>query len=168
MIKASYHSHSGQFCHHAKGSLEDVIKSAIAKGFKVYGLSEHMPRYDPKHLYPEEHGIEPHDLVRMFHAYVLEARRLREEYKDDIEILIGLETEFIDPSYINEIINLRTIYGLDYIVGSVHHVNGIPIDFNEEMFEKALSSCDGNVDMLYRRYFDDQYSLLQSIKPGIL
>lgn len=50
----SFHSHSGQFCHHGYGQLEDVVKEAIRKGFKVYGLSEHMPRFERGELYPEE------------------------------------------------------------------------------------------------------------------
>lgn len=50
----SYHSHSGQFCKHGYGLLEDVVKEAIRKGFRGYGLSEHMPRYTDSELYPEE------------------------------------------------------------------------------------------------------------------
>jgi hypothetical protein len=50
----SFHSHSGQFCKHGYGLLEDVVKEAIRKGFHVYGLSEHMPRYSESELYPEE------------------------------------------------------------------------------------------------------------------
>ena len=50
----SHHSHSGQFCKHAVGSLEDVVKEALNQGFEVYGLTEHVPRYHVKDLYPEE------------------------------------------------------------------------------------------------------------------
>lgn len=50
----SHHSHSGQFCKHAKGLLEDVVREAIRQGFEVYGLTEHVPRYRPEDLYPEE------------------------------------------------------------------------------------------------------------------
>ena len=50
----SFHSHSGQFCKHGYGLLEDVVKEAIRKGFYAYGLSEHMPRYHESELYPEE------------------------------------------------------------------------------------------------------------------
>lgn len=50
----SFHSHSGQFCMHAKGTLEQVVQSAIDRRFTTYGLSEHMPRYNPDQLYPEE------------------------------------------------------------------------------------------------------------------
>lgn len=50
----SHHSHSGQFCPgHAKDTLEEVIQTAIAKNFKVFCLTEHMPRTQ-EDLYPEE------------------------------------------------------------------------------------------------------------------
>eukprot|EP00045_Choanoeca_perplexa_P004120 m.35594 g.35594 ORF g.35594 m.35594 type:complete len:77 (-) comp12404_c0_seq2:113-343(-) len=50
----SFHSHSGQFCKHAAGTLEEMVLQAIKLGFTHYGLSEHMPRYRGIDLYPEE------------------------------------------------------------------------------------------------------------------
>ena len=50
----SHHSHSGQFCKHAKGTLEEVVLEAIRQGFEVFGLTEHVPRYRVEDLYPEE------------------------------------------------------------------------------------------------------------------
>ena len=50
----SLHSHSGQFCRHGHGSLEEVVLAAIERGFEVYGLTEHCPRSLPHELYPEE------------------------------------------------------------------------------------------------------------------
>ena len=50
----SHHSHSGQFCRHATGTLEEVVNAAIGKGFRTYALTEHMPRYRVQDLYPEE------------------------------------------------------------------------------------------------------------------
>lgn len=50
----SHHSHSGQFCKHADGQLEDVVLEAIRQNFKSYGLTEHVPRYRTIDLYPEE------------------------------------------------------------------------------------------------------------------
>jgi histidinol-phosphatase (PHP family) len=50
----SHHSHSGQFCRHAKDDLEDVVKRAIELGFSTFGLSEHAPRYRIEDLFPEE------------------------------------------------------------------------------------------------------------------
>jgi len=52
----SHHSHSGEFCKHAVGTLEEVVVEAIRRGFRVFGLSEHVPRYRTSDLYPEEVG----------------------------------------------------------------------------------------------------------------
>lgn len=52
----SHHSHSGQFCRHAKDQLEDVVQEAIRQGFEVFGLSEHCPRWRVEDLFPEEVG----------------------------------------------------------------------------------------------------------------
>jgi len=49
----SHHSHSGQFCGHAAGTLEEMVQAAIGKAMKVFALTEHMPR-DVKDFYPEE------------------------------------------------------------------------------------------------------------------
>ena len=49
----SHHSHSGQFCGHAKNTLEEIVQTAISKHMDLYALTEHMPREDDD-LYPEE------------------------------------------------------------------------------------------------------------------
>lgn len=59
----SHHSHSGQFCRHALGSLEEVVSEAIKQRFEVYGLTEHVPRYRPEDLYPEEVASPSSNLV---------------------------------------------------------------------------------------------------------
>jgi len=52
----SHHSHSGQFCHHAYNTLEEVVKTAISKGMQTLVMTEHMPRDVTLDLYPEEVG----------------------------------------------------------------------------------------------------------------
>ncbi len=41
-MKANYHTHTMR-CHHAIGSDEDYVKSAIAAGFDELGFSDHSP-----------------------------------------------------------------------------------------------------------------------------
>lgn len=49
------HSHSGEFCPgHAHDKLEDIVRHAISVGYKTIGLTEHMPRYEARDLYPDE------------------------------------------------------------------------------------------------------------------
>lgn len=49
----SHHSHSGEFCAHAKDKLEEVVQRAIALKMVTYSLTEHMPR-GKEDFYPEE------------------------------------------------------------------------------------------------------------------
>ncbi|CAG8489305.1 1352_t:CDS:2 [Racocetra fulgida] len=176
----SHHSHSGQFCEHAKGKLEEIVIEAIKKKFLVYGLSEHCPRYRVQDLYPEESHLQPSDLSKTFSEFVIEARRLQEKYKSQITLLVGLETENITSSSTTEIKNLISQYDLDYLVGSIHHVHETPIDFDLETFEIALSKSassnnltESNVvnsleENLFASYFDSQYQLLKDLKPMVV
>lgn len=49
----SHHSHSGQFCGHAENTLEELVQTAIRKGFLTFVLTEHIPRAI-EDFYPEE------------------------------------------------------------------------------------------------------------------
>ncbi|KAJ3159698.1 histidinolphosphatase [Irineochytrium annulatum] len=173
------HSHSGQFCLHAKpGSLEDVVQRAIAMRFVTYGLSEHMPRTRMQDLYPEESHLQPEDTQATFRAYYVEARRLQAKYADQIALLVGMETELIHDKTLDEINEIQRELPLDYLVGSVHHVLGHPIDFDEVMYKAAEDAafakwstpCPGicKTEAVFREYFDAQYELLARIKPVVV
>ncbi|CEI93783.1 hypothetical protein RMCBS344292_08009 [Rhizopus microsporus] len=164
----SFHSHSGQFCHHGHGLLEDVVKEAIRKKFRVYGLTEHMPRYAESELYPEEieANCTPETLKQTFEDFYVEAKRLRDLYKDQISLLIGVEIEYIHHDYCNYVARLKD--KVDYVVGSLHHVNTVPIDFSSELYQKALTEVNGNLVDLFVRYFDEQWAMLQAVQPQVV
>ncbi|KAJ2358302.1 hypothetical protein IWW50_001364 [Coemansia erecta] len=164
----SFHSHSGQFCRHAKGTLEGVVKAAIAKNMLVLGLSEHVPRSRPQDLYPEESDLTTSDLHTAFGAYVEEARRLRTLYGDQIHILIGAETEYITNDTVSELKQLREKYDLDFLVGSLHHVSGMPMDFSQELYEQIVQHYNGDRGKMFQVYFDEQLVLLQELQPEIV
>ncbi|PRT54028.1 putative histidinol-phosphatase [Wickerhamiella sorbophila] len=164
----SHHSHSGQYCQHAKGSLEDMVLKALSLNYKLLCLTEHMPRLENKHLYPEEleTNTSIQDLEKTFDDYFAEAQRLKAKYAGRIELLVGFESEGISPAYNNYTKQLLAKYDFDMFVGSVHHVNGIPIDFDEVQFTQAMESC-GGLEQLYSEYFDLQYAVLQ-LHPTVL
>ncbi|KAG9125382.1 histidinolphosphatase [Ceratobasidium sp. 392] len=180
---ASHHSHSGQFCKHAVGTLEEVVNAAIKSGFKVYGLTEHVPRYRKEDMYPEEADLSPADLARTFDLYIQEAHRLKSAYTDQITLLVGLETDFITPTDLDQLETLLARYGdkIEYVVGSIHHCNGIPIDFDKPTFEKAVESFSPSTtkqispttptppQITYlTTYFDAQLELMERIHPEII
>ncbi|EPT00907.1 hypothetical protein FOMPIDRAFT_1162212 [Fomitopsis schrenkii] len=177
----SHHSHSGQFCKHAAGTLEEVVREAMRQGFDVYGLTEHVPRYRLADLYPEEHDMALDALALQFDAFLAEAHRLKEQYTSDITLFVGLETEFITEGDLTGLETLLSKHGqrIEYLVGSVHHANTIPIDFDSATFEKALDSFPASqtvgeegrhqrTEALLCSYFDAQYDLLTRFHPEIV
>lgn len=145
---------------HANGKLEDIILKAIEKNFHTFALTEHMPRSENKHLYPEESSVD--DLEKMFESYLHKAFTLQEKYKNKINIVVGMETEYLNNSYL-EIIT-RKKNKVQFLVGSLHHVKEIPIDFSEELYLYAESQCED----LVLEYLDRQFELINHLKPAIV
>jgi len=125
----------------------------------------------------------------MFDAFLDEATRLKKVYTDQIELLVGVETEHIfdgDLDLLKAILE-RNKERIDFVVGSIHHVNEYPIDFSLETFEEALSalcppvqssSGNGNLDpsdarndsitALLVSYFKAQRRLLEDFQPALV
>jgi histidinol-phosphatase (PHP family) len=169
MVWFSYHGgHSGEFCGHAKGQLAAVVQAAVERGFTSYGLSEHCPRYQVEHLYPEEAGKPLTVLQERFEAYVRTASELRERYAAEIELLIGFETEALPvldwPERMRE---LRASARFDYIVGSVHSIGDTWLDLNAETTARAASE-NGGWEQLRCAYFDQLAKLVVTLEPEIV
>ncbi|KAF9476058.1 histidinol phosphate phosphatase H [Pholiota conissans] len=171
----SHHSHSGQFCKHAVGTLEEVVQEAINKRFELFGLTEHVPRYRKVDLYPEESELSLDALSEQFDKFLDEAHRLKSIYAHKISLLVGLETEYITDVDLTNLERILERWGghIEYLVGSIHHVNGIPIDFDLPTYQQALASFtdaeeEDRQESLLSAYFDAQYELMQRFKPEII
>jgi histidinol-phosphatase (PHP family) len=169
MVWFSYHGgHSGEFCGHAKGQLSAVVQAALERGFTTYGLSEHAPRYELQHLYPEEVGLTPTDLQLKFERYVRAASELRDQCADRLELLIGFETEALPTdSWANAMRALRQSAPFDYIVGSVHSIGDTWIDLNPETSERAARE-NGGWEALRALYFDRLACLVETLEPEVV
>ncbi|OBT68706.1 hypothetical protein VE03_01631 [Pseudogymnoascus sp. 23342-1-I1] len=165
------HSHSGQFCPgHAKDQLEDVIQRAISLNMRLISITEHMPRTHDQDLYPEEiaAGDTTALLLPRHQDYLAEGIRLRDKYAGQIQILIGFEGEWVRPSYGPVIRGLAKDPRIDFFIGSVHHVHGIPIDYDRAMYENARNVGDGSDQRLFEDYFDSMYAMLQDLRPRVI
>ena len=160
--------HSGQFCLHAQDTLEAVVLAYIGKGFAWVGITEHMPPPGDPFIYPEERaaGLNAADLYRRFGDYIAEGRALQEKYADRIRIFIGMETETCTGSTAL-VADLRARFKPDYVVGSLHHVNDHPFDLSPEAYARAAKSSGGMIPF-YCRYFDEQYQMLQDVRPQVV
>lgn len=99
-MTVNYHTHTYR-CGHAVGKEREYVEKAIELGFSELGFSEHAPM-------PFPDGLPAANLERLLsmrlkteeaeeHFATLVA--LREEYKNDIKIHIGLEVEYFEEIF---------------------------------------------------------------------
>ena len=112
---ANYHSHTVR-CNHASGTEREYIEQAIKHGFKVLGFSDHVPQ-----PYPSTYVSHIRMQISEIENYTSTLVKLREEYKDDIQILIGYEAEYF-PKYFDKMLKHIRNYPLDYIIQGQHFI----------------------------------------------
>lgn len=170
----SHHSHSGDYVAHGVDPLEDIITEVKRRQFHTWCLTEHMPRLQPSLLYPEEvrTADEPEkDLARLvtqFESFLDHAQRIKE--RESFNILIGMEIEGCNAAHLEHAKALlsRKSGILQFMVGSVHHVHDIPIDFDQTMWNQAIAKTGNNIKQLLVDYFTLQRKMLESVKPLIV
>ena len=112
-MKSNYHTHTYR-CHHASGSDEEYVLEAIKGGIKVLGFSDHTPwKYDSDYVATMRMTVEE------FEDYYQSISNLREKYKDQIKILIGLEAEYF-PKYMKWLQSFIDEGRLDYLILGNH------------------------------------------------
>lgn len=137
-IDTDLHSHSS-YCD-GSASPEEMVLSAIAKGLKTFGICAHSyVSFDTEYCMPRE----------KYDEFKSEIARLREKYKDRIEILCGIEQDYFSDF---------PAEGFDYIIGSVHYLRTdegyVTVDGSPELLEKACNEhFSGDYYALCEEYF---------------
>jgi histidinol-phosphatase (PHP family) len=169
--KVSLHGgHSGEFCEHAKDSLRAVLEAAAAAGYHTFGVSEHAPRSQERFLYKTERekGYDLDRLSREFEAYAATVRQLAREFDGRLQVLCGFEAEVIPAtSYRDEMLGHRERFGFDYMVGSVHYVDEMPIDSARPDFERALAAR-GSLEALAVAYYQAVGAMVNALRPEVV
>ncbi|WP_106769425.1 histidinol-phosphatase HisJ [Paenibacillus faecalis] len=140
-----YHTHHSR-CGHAVGELEEYVKRGIELGLHHIGLSDHMPliHVEPEAYYPEM-AMPMNELPR----YVEECFSLKERYKGQIEVRVGLEGDYIE-GYEEQIEKIILDYPWDYVIGSVHFLGEWDItDFRQTHGWEGKDPLE-----VYRQYYD--------------
>jgi histidinol-phosphatase (PHP family) len=161
--------HSGEFCSHARDALEDIVRAYLDRGFAWVGITEHMPPASDAQLPPEERaaGLDVQGAYERFAAYFACARALQRKYAGSLEIHVGFEAEFYAGSE-DLVRKILREFRPDYVVGSIHHVDEVCIDATPELYARAARSAGGDLDALYRRYFDQQYQMIDTLRPTVV
>lgn len=112
---ANYHTHTKR-CMHACGEDREYVEAAIESGLKILGFADHTP-------YPT--GSDFVSGMRMplsaADGYFKSIMDLREEYKNDIQILAGVEAEYF-PEHFDKLLAFMKDYPLDYMILGHHFV----------------------------------------------
>ena len=112
---ANYHTHTYR-CGHAQGEEREYVQQAIAGGIKLLGFSDHtpydffdsQPRNRPMRMMPEE-----------LPDYAESVRALAGEFRDRIEIHLGVEAEYY-PRYFPRLLELLRENGVEYMILGQH------------------------------------------------
>lgn len=173
----SHHSHSGDYVAHGVDPLEDIVAQVVKMKFHTYCLTEHMPRIDEKFVYPEEmEGVENSSeaidrLKTNFEKYLAHAKTIKNRPNEfGTKFLIGIEVESCDQNHIDfaKKFIAQNAETIQFCVGSVHHVNKIPIDFDQENWDRSLAASGNNLKKFLIEYYDTQYRMLTALKPLIV
>ena len=167
--KVSVHGgHSGQFCHHATDTLENIVKAYIDRGYSWVGITEHAPPISDQLRYSEEAeaGLSALSLLERFGRYMTECRRLQDKYRSQIQLYAALEIETYS-GYEEFVPYLVERFEPDYIVGSVHYINDIGFDYSPSSYNRAAESA-GSIDQLYQDYFDLQFEMIERLRPEVV
>ena len=139
-VRVDLHNHT-TLCNHATGTMEEYIQSAIDQGIDIYGFSDHAPmNYDPKYRM----SIEQKDF---YEKSVLE---LKEKYKNQIEILLAYEVDYLKGYMLDEILNAK----VDYLIGSVHFLQNKNDMWGFDNPEFIGAYKEKNIDDIWQDYFN--------------
>ncbi|MBQ8683615.1 MAG: histidinol-phosphatase [Clostridia bacterium] len=110
---ANYHTHTAR-CHHATGTEEEYVRSAIRAGLQVLGFSDHSPYFFPDGYYSpfRMRACELPD-------YVNTVRGLRDAYRGQIDIHVGLEVEYY-PALFPRLLDFLRAYEIEYLLLGQH------------------------------------------------
>lgn len=149
-MKSNLHTHT-VFCD-GNNTPEEVVLSAIDKGFTSIGFSSH--------------GFSAFDLtycVKDVEGYIKEVNALKEKYKEKIEVYLGIEEDAYAPMERSR---------FDYIIGSCHYffVDGkyYPIDSNFDCMKKGLVLFNYDIIKLSENYYEHFCSYINKRKPDVI
>lgn len=135
-----YHIHTAR-CGHATGAMADYVAQAKLIGLKEIGFADHLPLlkgWDETLTMPESE----------LSGYIAEIKE-QQSANPEISIKTGIEADFI-PGLEAETARLLASQAFDYVIGSVHFINGWGFDDSRylEGYQKR------EIYDIYKDYFE--------------
>ena len=160
-ISSDGHVHT-RLCNHAAGEMHEYVEKAIGKGLGTITFLEHLETaicYQPRTWLEEED----------FDYYFQEGTRLRERYRDCIDIRLGVETGY-NPLAVEAIQENLRQHPWDHIGLSCHFFHHQGTDFNllSHRQEKLAPLAAIGIDNVITSYFDALIEAVDSIECDVL
>ena len=139
MRKVDLHIHSTYS--DGLNSVDEIISSAIDKGFEEIGISDHSyTTFDLSYCMK----------ISEYRKYIDELNFLKEKYNDKIKIYCGIEQDFYSDADMRD---------FDYTIGSVHYIRiddiYIPVDESKEILLEAINKhFNGDIYALIELYYN--------------
>ncbi|PAF50669.1 histidinol-phosphatase [Helicobacter sp. 13S00477-4] len=146
-MRVDLHNHT-TLCNHASGSIDEYISKAVELGINIYGFSCHAPMdFDSKYRMTFEELDE-------YHKMIIEAKK---KYENQIEILMGLEVDFIKGR--EYLLDKKVLqYPCDYLIGSIHFIDEWGFDNPEFIGEYAKK----DIDEYWKKYLQSIQKMAES------
>ena len=149
-MTGNFHTHT-TFCD-GRNTPEEIVLAALEKGFSAIGFSGHgYTEFDLRYC------------MKNTASYIAEINTLKEKYKGQIQIYLGVEEDAFAAVDRNK---------FDYIIGSSHycHIDNtyLPIDSNYDYFKKCLEAFHYDIPLLAETYYSNFCTYIKTRKPDVI
>lgn len=157
-LKWDGHTHTNYCRHGSDADMGAYVEEAIARGFRRYTLSEHPPlpeRWIADERLMRELAMKAEELPH----YFADAFKTKEKYREQIEVLVGLELDYLpgNTDFALEMVD-RWNGKLEDALVSVHYLPGKDgmrcVDFTPADFAEGLIGHYGSMEAVVDAYYD--------------
>ncbi len=141
-MHSSYHNHTTWS--DGASTLADMIEAARSAGMKELGISDHYA------LPPDKRRLSWAMAPESLNAYVAEVQQASAATRD-LAIRLGLEVDYF-PETIETVRQSLAPYTFDYLIASVHFVDGFPVDLVSQVWEELSQVTRDEIWRGYWRY----------------
>ena len=146
--KSNYHTHT-LYCD-GGNTPEEMVEAAISLGFTSLGFSGHQYSPQDAHYAMDDQKEE---------LYRKEIISLREKYREDINIYLGIERDYC----------CQCTEGFQYVIGSTHHVNvgeeWMNVDESPTVLQEGVNKLFGGDYMAFiEAYYHLESKVLEKTK----
>lgn len=150
MITGDFHMHTA-FSTDSDAALEAMAEGALKKGLDTICITDHMDKD-----YPFNEELGKNEFYFDVDVYFEELRKLQKQYKDKLEIRIGIELG-LQPHLGDFCREITGKYPFDFVIGSLHVV-----DQKDPYYRDAFSNFTDAE--LYQRTFQEMLESLKNVE----